>query len=102
MPSSSGRSRATGGTAAIRIVGVARFFRNPFSFLFSRSSAEEQVAAYVIREHERGRSLAEILEDRYVQNRLTEQQRQRLLDRPELVRALGEDTVEAVRGSMSS
>ena len=81
---------------------MARIFRNPFSFLFSRSSAEEQVASYVIREHERGRSLAEILEDRYVQNRLTEQQRQRLLDRPELVHALGEDAVESVRGSMRS
>ena len=34
-------------------------------------SAEERVAAYVIREHERGRDLAEILEDRYVQNRST-------------------------------
>ena len=79
---------------------MARIFRNPFSFLFQRSSAEEQVASYVIREHERGRSLAEILEDRYVQNRLTEQQRQRLLDRPELVQALGEDAVESVRGSM--
>ena len=45
-------------------------FRNPFSFLFQRSSAEERVAAYVIREHDRGRDLAEILEDRYVQNRL--------------------------------
>jgi hypothetical protein len=56
----------------------------------------------VIREHERGRSLGEILEDRYVQNRLTEQQRQRLLDRPELIQALGRDTLEAVRGSMQS
>ena len=81
---------------------MARFFRNPFSFLFSRSSAEDQVASYVIREHERGRSLGEILEDRYVQNRLTEQQRERLLDRPELVQALGRDTVESVRGSMQA
>ena len=42
-------------------------FRDMFSFLFQRSSAEERVAAYVIREHDRGRDLAEILEDRYVQ-----------------------------------
>ena len=76
------------------------WFRNPFSFLFARSSQEHQVAAYVIREHERGRSLAEILEDRYVQNRLTEQQRARLLDRPELIEALGQDTVESARGSV--
>ena len=30
-------------------------FRNLFSFLFQRSSAEERVASYVIREHDRGR-----------------------------------------------
>jgi hypothetical protein len=64
-------------------------FRDLFSFLFQRSSAEERVAAYVIREHDRGRDLAQILEDRYVQNRLTPDQRLRLLDRPEVVRAIG-------------
>ena len=63
-------------------------FRNPFSFLFTRSSAEDRVAAYVIREHERGRGLDEILDDPYVRNRLTESQRLRLLDRPDLVAAL--------------
>ncbi len=69
-------------------------FRNLFSFLFQRSSAEERVAAYVIREHDRGRNLAEILEDRYVQNRLSPQQRARLLDRPEVVKAIGKDTID--------
>jgi hypothetical protein len=63
-------------------------FRNPFSFLFTRSSAEDRVVAYVIREHERGRDLDEILDDPYVRNRLTESQRLRLLDRPDLVAAL--------------
>ena len=57
-------------------------FKNMFSFLFSRGSAEEHVARYVIREHDRGRSLNEILEDKYVQNRLTPEQQRRLLDRP--------------------
>ena len=47
-----------------RIQSPAMAFRNLFSFLFQRSSAEERVAAYVIREHDRGRNLAEILEDR--------------------------------------
>jgi hypothetical protein len=63
--------------------------RNPFSFLFARSSAEDRVVAYVIREHERGRDVDEIMEDPYVRNRLTETQRARLLDRPELIEALG-------------
>ena len=69
-----------------------------FSFLFQRPSAEERVAAYVIREHERGRDLVDILQDRYVQNRLTPQQVARLLDRPEVIRALGQETRRSARG----
>jgi hypothetical protein len=75
-------------------------FPNPFSFLFSRTSAEERVAAYVIREHDRGRDLAEILEDRYVQNRLSPQQRARLLDRPEIIKAIGNDTIQQARQAL--
>jgi hypothetical protein len=80
----------------------ASLLRSPFSFLFARSSTEERVAAYVIREHGRGRGLAEILEDRYVQNRLTPQQRLRLLDRPELIQALGDETVDDTRRELEA
>jgi hypothetical protein len=76
--------------------------RSPFSFLFARSSTEERVAAYVIREHSRGRSLGEILDDRYVQNRLSPHQRLRLLDRPEVIQALGDETVEDCRRDLES
>jgi hypothetical protein len=76
---------------------LAAFFRNPFSFLFTRSSQMDRVAAYVIREHERGRSLSEILEDPYVRNRSTPEEQARLLDRPELIRALGDDVVTTAR-----
>ena len=78
---------------------VSEFLRNPFSFLFAGSSNEERVAAYIIREHERGRPLSEILEDPYVRNRTTPQERERLLDRPELIRAIGDDVIASVRGS---
>jgi hypothetical protein len=81
------------------VAKLSEFLRNPFSFLFARSSNEERVAAYVIREHERGRPLAEILEDPYVRNRTTPQERERLLDRPELIRAIGDDVIASVRGS---
>ena len=81
---------------------LASLLRSPFSFLFAHSSAEDRIAAYVIREHGRGRSLNEILEDRYVQNRLTPQQRLRLLDRPELIQALGDETVEDSRRDLES
>jgi hypothetical protein len=76
---------------------LSSLLRSPFSFLFTRSSAEDRVAAYVLREHARGRPLAEILDDRYVQNRLTPQQQSRLLDRPEMIHALGDDTIERAR-----
>jgi hypothetical protein len=79
---------------------LASALRNPFSFLFARSSQEERVAAYVIREHERGRSLEDILGDPYVRNRLTPAQQSRLLDRADIIRAVGDDTVEAARPSI--
>jgi hypothetical protein len=80
---------------------LADLFRNPFSFLFTRSTQEERVAAYLIREHERGRTLEEILDDPYVRNRLTPQQRSRLLDRPDVIRAIGDDIVEEARRSLT-
>ena len=74
-----------------------------FSFLFQRSAQEERVAQYVVREHRRGRPLKEILEDHYVVNRLqSPSQRARLLDRPEVVRAFGDDDIAAQRASLTS
>jgi hypothetical protein len=77
-------------------------FKNLFSFLFQRSSAEEHVARYVVREHDRGRSLSEILDDKYVQNRLTPEQQKRLLDRPEIMEAVSGDMLEAAKASLPS
>ena len=76
---------------------ISSLLRSPFSFLFARSGHEEQVAAYIIREHDRGRSLAEILGDPYVRNRCTPQEIGRLLEQPELIHALGDDVVEAAK-----
>ena len=80
---------------------LSNLFRNPFSFLGARSAKEERLAAYVIREHDRGRPLAEILDDPYIRNRATDQERARILDRPEVVRAVGEDVIESLRGPQS-
>jgi hypothetical protein len=74
---------------------LSSFFRNPFSFLFARSSQEDRLGAYVIREHDRGRALAEILDDPYVRNRANPQQIARVLDRPEVIHALGSSVVAA-------
>ena len=78
---------------------LASVLRNPFSFLFANSTKEERVAAYVIREHERGRPLEEILDDPYVRNRCTPEQIRRLLDRPEVVQAVGADDVASLRST---
>jgi hypothetical protein len=75
--------------------------RDMFSFLFQRSAQEERVAQYVVREHDRGRTLADILEDKYVVNRLSPEQRKRLLDRPEIVQAVGRDTVDAAKAAVA-
>lgn len=77
-------------------------FKNLFSFLFQRSSAEEHVARYVVREHDRGRSLEEILQDRYVQNRLSPAQQKRLLDRPEIMEAISGDVLDDAKASLES
>ena len=79
------------------MVRIGSFLRNPFSFLFARPSSEERVAAYVIREHARGRSLQEIMEDPYVRNRCSPAEQARLLERPEVIRAIGRGEVAAVR-----
>jgi len=55
------------------------------------------MADYVVREHHRGRPLQEILQDNYVTNRCTPEQIKRLLDRPEVVHAIGDDIVDAAR-----
>ena len=81
---------------------VGSFLRNPFSFLFAQSSAEEHVAAYLLREHGHGRSVAEIVSDPYVQNRLAPEQIARMLDRADLIHALGEQDIAAARAELSS
>ena len=66
-------------------------------------SKEETLAAYIVREHRLGRSIEEIVDDPYLKNRTSEEQRLRLLERPEVIRAIGEDTAamarERTRGS---
>jgi hypothetical protein len=81
---------------------IGRFFRGVFSFLGSSSSQEERVAAYVIREHDRGRALTEIIADPYVRNRCSEREIARVLERPDVIKALGEDIAEEARASLAA
>ena len=82
-------------------MGIRDALAGVFGFLGTRSQNEERMAQYVIREHHRGRRLSEILDDNYVKNRCTGEQVDRLLDRPELIHALGEDLVDRARQERS-
>jgi hypothetical protein len=81
-------------------VGIVDAIRGAFSFLSARSQAEERIAQYIIREHHRGRPLAEFLDDHYVTNRMTPEQVKRLLDRPEIVHELGDDLITGARSQL--
>jgi hypothetical protein len=76
---------------------LTSFLRNPFSFLFASKSGEDRVAVYIVREHKRGRNLEDILGDPYVKNRCTEREVARVLDRPDVIHALGDDVAAAAR-----
>ena len=81
-------------------MGIVDSIKGAFSFLSSRSQNEERMAQYVIREHHRGRPLAEILDDHYVTNRCTPEQIKRLLDRPDVVHALGDNLVAEAKATI--
>jgi hypothetical protein len=68
--------------------GAALSLRTFLNSLFSRSRSDQHVERYIVREHERGRPFAEIMEDAYVRNRTTEEQRARIVERPEVIAAM--------------
>jgi len=74
---------------------LGKFFRNPFASLFAGSSRDDQLAAYIVREHGTGRTIEDIMDDPYLKNRSTPEQRRRLLERPDVIRAVAEDTDKA-------
>jgi hypothetical protein len=67
------------------------------SFLFAKSRREQYLAQYVLREHARGRPLRDVLDDPYVRNRSTPDERARLLEQPEVVAAIGEQAARDLR-----
>jgi hypothetical protein len=73
-----------------------------FRLFGGASRREEFLARYVLREHGRGRSLDDILADPYVRNRSTTEERARLLERPDVVAALGNNAIEEVRRAASA
>jgi hypothetical protein len=72
-------------------------WRNPLASLFSPPRREEYLAQYVVREYTRGRTLADVLADPYVRNRSTAEDRKRLLERPDVVGAIGRRVIDEMR-----
>lgn len=74
--------------------------RNPFAPLFATTRREQYLERYVLREHRKGRPLAEILDDPYVRAWSTAEERGRLLERPDVVAAVGEDALADLRATV--
>jgi hypothetical protein len=74
---------------------------NPFRFLFATTRREQYVERYVLREHGKGRSFAEILDDPYVRAWSTAEERARLVERPNVVAALGENALADLRAAVA-
>ena len=82
---------------------LTRLLRNllsPFGFLFTKSSSEDRIAAYIIREHDGGKAIDDILDDPYIRNRMTAQEVARVIERPDVLHAIGDDMVEAARAAL--
>jgi hypothetical protein len=85
-------------------MGLGDRLRNLFGNvkLGGGSAREDRIAAYVIREHDRGRTLQDILDDPYVRNRCSPQERARLLEHPDVLKAIGDDMAEAAKRALQS
>ena len=61
---------------------------------------EDSLVRYVVREVSAGRNLAEVMHDRYVTNRAGQVDSRRLLDRPEVIAAVGDDVLDDLRSKL--
>jgi len=77
-------------------------WRNPFRSLFATTRRDRYVERYVLREHRKGRPFAEILEDPYVRAWSTPQERMRLLQRPSVIAAVGDNAIADLRAAVAA
>ena len=73
--------------------------RSPFAFLFTRSRKEEVVAEYVIREHHQGRRSTRSSRTPTSTTGSRRRRLERLLDRADVLHAVGADMVRAHRAA---
>lgn len=84
------------------VVVKRSFWRNPFESLFATTRRGQYVERYVLREHKSGRAFAEILEDPYVRAWSTPEERARLLERPNVIAAVGDHAVADQRAALAA
>ena len=64
------------------------------------TATEDALVRYVVREVSAGRPLAEVMQDAYITNRAGQVDARRLLDRPEVIAAVGDDVLDDLRGKL--
>lgn len=67
------------------------------SLITDDSAAHKRLIEYVTGQLSQGRSLAEVIEDPYVTNRLNPMQRRALVEEPEVVAAAQNESLEELR-----
>ena len=73
--------------------------RTPFFFLARRPYREAELAAYLRREHRRGRRLGEIVNDPYIHRCGGQSVLRAVLRHPALIRAFRQDVTDAIAQS---
>lgn len=68
--------------------------------LSGSGAVEDALVRYVVRELEAGRPLADVMTDPYVTNRAGQVDSRRLLDRPEIIAAVGADVLDDLRAKL--
>ena len=67
---------------------------------FFGSQTEQLLVQHVLREVEAGRAIGDILDDTYVTNRASPLEVRALLDHADISRAVGDETIAAIRAQM--
>jgi hypothetical protein len=63
-------------------------------------ATEDALVRYVVREVKANRPLAEVMQDPYITNRADKVDSRRLLDRPEVIAAVGDDVLAELRSKL--
>jgi hypothetical protein len=93
-----GRERATRSAAGANSGAAHRSLRgNPYYFLNRRPYKAANLRSYIVREHRRGRPLAEILSDPSIRRYGGESLLGVVLEDPRTIEALEQDVLEAIK-----